>query len=132
MTLQDSVQFLQSQTTWENEFLEEPLDPQPLAESIWEYTMPENLKPPHLPSFDGKIDPQEHIIVVNNQKAIIGASNSPKCKLMVGTFKNVALHWNLNFTRTSVLRYSDLAKKMVQHFSTNKHRKVSTTSLFNV
>lgn len=28
--------------------------------------------------------------------------------------------------------YEDLTKKMIQHFLTSKHRKVSTTSLFNV
>lgn len=64
--------------------------------------------------------------------AIVGASVSLKCKIMDGTFKEGALRRYMSLPRFSIINYQDLTKKIVQHFSTSKHRKVSTTSLFNV
>lgn len=63
--------------------------------------------------------------------AIVGASESLKCKLMAGTFKVIVLCWYMIFPKASILGYPDLTHKMVQHFLAIKHRKVSTTSLFN-
>lgn len=108
------------------------MDSQPLAELIWNDQVPENFKPLPLASFDGKSDPQEHIITINKQMAIMGASYSLKCKLMVGTFKGGALRWYMSLPRYLIASYEDLIKKMIQHFSGRKHIKVSTTSLFNV
>lgn len=64
--------------------------------------------------------------------AIVGASDSFKCKIMVGTFKEGALRWYMSLPQFLVVSYQDLTKKMVQHFSASEHRKVSTTSLLNV
>lgn len=129
--LHDSVQPLQTQTSWEDEFAEKPLDLQPLAEVVWEVSVPENFKPLPFPSFDCKSVTQEHIIAINNQTTIVGTSDSIKCKRMVRTFKDVVLRWYMSLPRAYVLGYSGLARKMVQYFSANKHRKVSSNSLFN-
>lgn len=130
-SLQESVHTLQqSQNTKEEE--EELFDPQSLPEIIGGNQVPENFKPLALSSFDGKSGPQEHIISINTQMAIVGASDSLKCKFMVGTFKDVALRGYMSLPRLLIIGYQGLAKKMVQHFSANKRRKVTTTSLFNV
>ena len=63
---------------------------------------------------------------------IVGASDSLKYKLIVGTFKDVALRWYMSLPRLSVISNQDLTKKMVQHVFASKHRKVTTTSLFNI
>lgn len=63
---------------------------------------------------------------------IVGASDSLKCKLMAGTFKDVTLRWYMSLPRISITDYQYLTRKMIQLFSANKHRKVTTTSLFNV
>lgn len=73
--------------------------------------MPKNFKILPLTSFDGKSDPQEHIIFVNNQMAIIGASGSLKYKLMAETFNDVALRWYTSIPRDPILGYLDLACK---------------------
>lgn len=91
-SLQESVHTLQqSQSTKEVEDDEELLYPQPLSEMIWDDQVVENFKPPPLPSFDGQSNPQEHIISLNNLMSIVGAFDSLECKLMAGTFKDVAL-----------------------------------------
>lgn len=55
-----------------------------------------------------------------------------KCKRMEGTFKDMELHWYRSLPRLSIIGYLDLTMKMVQYFSSNKHRKLTTTNLFNV
>ncbi|MCI36607.1 hypothetical protein A2U01_0057830, partial [Trifolium medium] len=70
---------------------EEIIESQPLSHTLWDTQVPEGFKIPHLPTFDGKTDPLEHLMVVGIQIAIIGASEHLKCKLLSGTFKDVAL-----------------------------------------
>ena len=108
------------------------MEPQPLSHEMWDDQVPENFKAPSLVSYDGKTDPQEHIIVVNNQMAIVAPSDSLKCKLIAGTFKDVALRWYMSLPRLSITSYRDLTKKLIQHFSASKRRRVSTTTLFGV
>ena len=130
--LQDSLNILQLQSIEDGEQEMDILEPQPLSQVIWDNQVLENFKLLSLTSFDGKTDPLEHIISINNQMAIIGPSDSLKCKLVVGTFKDMALRWYMSLPRLVVVIYQELTKKLVQHFSTNKHQKVSTTTLFNV
>lgn len=99
---------------------------------IWDDHVPENFKPPSLVSFYGKTNSQEHIISINNQITIFGTSHYLNCKLMERTFKGVTLRWYMSLLRFSITCYQDLTRKMVQHFSTSKHMKVFTTSMFNV
>ncbi|KAK2450506.1 hypothetical protein QL285_009619 [Trifolium repens] len=55
---------------------------QPLAQILWDARVPENFKTPHLPAFDGKTDPSEHLMAVGTQTAIIGDADHLKCKLL--------------------------------------------------
>lgn len=126
--LQDSVQVLQTQSLQDGDTKEEPLDPQPLSEVIWDDQVPENFKPSSLVSFNGKTDPQQHIIAINNQMVIIGAFDSLKCKLMVRNFLEGDLRWYMSLPQFSIISYQDLTKKMVQHFLTSKPRRMSTSS----
>ncbi|KAK2449364.1 hypothetical protein QL285_008566 [Trifolium repens] len=66
-------------------------DSQPLTQALWDARVPENFKTPHLPTFDGKTDPSEHLMAVGTQTAIIGAADHLKCKLLSGTLKEAAL-----------------------------------------
>lgn len=76
-SLQESVHTLQQmQSTRGEEEEEELLDFKPILEEIGDDQVPENFKPPLFPSFDGKNDPQEHIISIKNQMTIIGTSLS--------------------------------------------------------
>ncbi|MCI43948.1 hypothetical protein A2U01_0065187, partial [Trifolium medium] len=43
---------------------DEIVDSQPLAQSLWDVRVPENFKTSHLPTFDGKSDPSEHLMAV--------------------------------------------------------------------
>ncbi|MCH83750.1 hypothetical protein A2U01_0004576, partial [Trifolium medium] len=64
---------------------------QPLNQTLWDARVPDNFKAPHLPTFEGKSDPSEHLMAVGTQTAIIGAAEHLKCKILSGTFKDAAL-----------------------------------------
>jgi hypothetical protein len=37
---------------------------QPLSQTLWDAKVPENFKTPHLPTFDEKSDPSEHLMAM--------------------------------------------------------------------
>jgi hypothetical protein len=103
---------------------------QPLSQMLWDANVSDNFKTPHLPYFDGKSDPSEHLMVVGTQTAIIGTTDHLKCKLLSGTLKEAALRWYMNLPKHSIESWVDLQRKFIQQFSGSKHIKVTTTSLF--
>ena len=74
----------------------------------------------------------EHITSFNTRMAVLMVPNSLKCKLLAGTLIDATLHWYMNQPRFSIVSYQDMTKKLIHQFSSSRHRKVSTTSLFNV
>ena len=90
---------------------------QPLAQTLWDARVPENFKTPHLPTFDGKTDPSEHLMTVGTQTAIIGAADHLKCKLFSGTLKEAALRWYMNLPMNSIESWTDFQRKFIQQFS---------------
>lgn len=64
--LQDNVQVLKTQSLKKGDTKEIPLDSQTLSEAIWDDQVPKNFNPSSLVSLNGKTDPQEHIITINN------------------------------------------------------------------
>jgi hypothetical protein len=60
------------------------------------------------------------------------APDSFKCKLLADTLNDAALRWYMNQPRFSMVSYQDMTKKLIHQFSASRHRKVSTTSMFNV
>jgi hypothetical protein len=107
-------------------------DSQPLAQDLWDARVPENFRTPHLPDFDGKTDPTEHLMVVGTKTAIIGAADHLKCKLLSGTLKEAALRWYMNLPKNSIESWTDFQQKFTQQFGGSKHIKVTATSLFSL
>ncbi|GAU44770.1 hypothetical protein TSUD_138820 [Trifolium subterraneum] len=104
----------------------------PLRQSLWDSKVPDNFKSPHLPTFDGKTDPVEHLMAVGTQTAIIGAPEHLRCKLLLGTLKDAALRWYMNLPNNSIESYADFHKKFIYRFSGTKHVKVTATSLLTI
>jgi hypothetical protein len=75
---------------------------QPLAQNLWDARVPDNFRTPHLPDFDGKTDPTEHLMAVGTKTAIIGATDHLKCKLLSGTLKDATLRWYMNLPKNSI------------------------------
>lgn len=66
------------------------LDHQLLSYEIWDAPVIENFKPPTMVKFDGKSNPEEHIVAINTKMVTICTSNSLKCKLLSDTSKEEA------------------------------------------
>lgn len=132
VTLQDNVHHLQLQCQADPPPEDEPLEAQPVSQEILEDAVPEKFQAPSFATYDEKTDPHEHIITINNQMAVLGPTESLKCKFMGRTIKDVALRWYMSLPWKSITSYQDLIKKLVQHFSVIRHRKVSTTTLFTL
>jgi hypothetical protein len=62
---------------------EELTDSQPLSQALWDAKVPDNFRTPHLPTFDGKYDPTEHLMAVGTQTSINYMRDLPKffCQL---------------------------------------------------
>ncbi|CAJ2667557.1 unnamed protein product, partial [Trifolium pratense] len=86
----------------EEEEGESIMDVQPLAQHLWDTQVMEAIKVPHLPTFDGKTDPREHLMAIGTQTAIINAPEHLKCKLLAGTFKDFAGSKHVKVTSTSL------------------------------
>ncbi|GAU27754.1 hypothetical protein TSUD_215650 [Trifolium subterraneum] len=107
-------------------------DSQPLAQALWDAQVPANFKIPQLPTFEGKTDPLEHLMVVGTQTVIIGAEEHLKCKLLSSTLKDAALRWYMNLPKNSIASYTDFHKKFIHQFAGSKHVRVTATSLFGI
>ncbi|GAU33948.1 hypothetical protein TSUD_148680 [Trifolium subterraneum] len=107
-------------------------DSQPLAQALWDAQVPVNFKIPQLPTFEGKIDPLEHLMAVGTQTSIIGAEEHLKCKLLSSTLKDAALRWYMNLPKNSIASYTDFHKKFIHQFAGSKHVQVTATSLFGI
>ncbi|KAK2425774.1 hypothetical protein QL285_024518 [Trifolium repens] len=99
---------------------------QPLAQQLWDAQVPPNFKIPQLPSFDGKTDPLEHLMVVGTQTAILGAEE------LSSTFKDAALRWYMNLPKNSITGYQDFHRKLIHQFSGSKHIQVTATNMFSL
>lgn len=128
--LQASVETIQQQQNQEKASshhgkLDEP-EPQPVSAEIWNAPVLEGFKSPSLSSYDGKSDPVEHVTSFNTRMVVLMAM------LMAGTLFDVALCWYMNQPRFSIINYPNMTKKLIHQLSASRHRKISTTSLFNV
>lgn len=63
---------------------------------------------------------------------VIRMFDSLKCKLLFGTSRDATLRWYMGIPRASLVNYMDMVKKLVHQFSTNRHKKTSTTNIFNI
>lgn len=75
--------------------------------------VPEGVKPPFLPKFDGRIDQCEHFTSINTQMTISGVSEFLKWKLMFGTFKDANLVMVHGYARAFISNYQELVKNLV-------------------
>lgn len=92
----------------------------------------EELKPPSLVKFDGCIEPYEYIASINTSMTIIKAPATLKWKFLFGTSRDASLWWYMGLPQASIVNYEELVKKLVDQFAARRHRKMSTTSLFNI
>ncbi|GKV02675.1 hypothetical protein SLEP1_g15073 [Rubroshorea leprosula] len=108
------------------------LDSAPLNMSITVEPYQEGFKIPHLETYDGSGDPDEHLHTYQPIMRIQNANDATMCKVFPTTLKSTARRWYHKLPRHSIDSYSQLAKLFSNKFASQREIKRTTTELMQV
>ncbi|GKV11500.1 hypothetical protein SLEP1_g22757 [Rubroshorea leprosula] len=108
------------------------LDSAPLNLSITVEPYQEGFKIPHLETYDGSGDPNEHLHTYQAIMRIQNANDAMMCKVFPATLKSTARRWYHKLPRHSIESYSQLAKLFSNKFASQREIKRTATELMQV
>ncbi|GKV39926.1 hypothetical protein SLEP1_g47620 [Rubroshorea leprosula] len=108
------------------------LDSAPLNLSITAEPYQEGFKIPHLETYDGSGDPDEHLHTYQAIMRIQNANDAMMCKVFPATLKSTARRWYHKLPRHSIDSYSQLAKLFSNKFASQRENKRTATKLMQV
>ncbi|GKV37338.1 hypothetical protein SLEP1_g45378 [Rubroshorea leprosula] len=108
------------------------LDSAPLNLSITAEPYQEEFKIPHLETYDGSGDPNEHLHTYQAIMRIQNANDAMMCKVFPATLKSTARRWYHKLPRHSIDSYSQLAKLFSNKFASQREIKRTATELMSV
>ncbi|GKV52424.1 hypothetical protein SLEP1_g59006, partial [Rubroshorea leprosula] len=108
------------------------LDSAPLNLSITAEPYQEGFKIPHLETYDGSGDPDEHLHTYQAIMRIQNANDAMMCKVFPATLKSTARRWYHKLPRHSIESFSQLAKLFSNKFASQREIKRTATELMQV
>ncbi|GKV40125.1 hypothetical protein SLEP1_g47794 [Rubroshorea leprosula] len=108
------------------------LDSAPLNLSITAEPYQEGFKIPHLETYDGTKDPDEHLHTYQAIMRIQNANDAMMCKVFPATLKSIARRWYHKLPRHSIDSFSQLAKSFSNKFASQREIKRTATELMQV
>ncbi|GKV37609.1 hypothetical protein SLEP1_g45619 [Rubroshorea leprosula] len=108
------------------------LDSAPLNLSITAEPYQEGFKIPHLETYDGTGDPDEHLHTYQAIMRIQNANDAMMCKVFPATLKSTARRWYHKLPRHSINSFSQLAKLFSNKFASQRDIKRTATELMQV
>ncbi|GKV38404.1 hypothetical protein SLEP1_g46318 [Rubroshorea leprosula] len=108
------------------------LDSAPLNLSITAKPYQEGFKIPHLETYDGTKDPDEHLHTYQAIMRIQNANDAMMCKVFPATLKSTARRWYHKLPRHSIDSFSQLAKLFSNKFASQREIKRTATELMQV
>ncbi|GKV29043.1 hypothetical protein SLEP1_g38016 [Rubroshorea leprosula] len=108
------------------------LDSAPLNLSITAEPYQEGFKIPHLETYDGSGNPDEHLHTYQAIMRIQNANDAMMCKVFPATLKSIARRWYHKLPRHSIDSYSKLAKLFSNKFASQREIKRMATELMSV
>ncbi|GKV26836.1 hypothetical protein SLEP1_g36061 [Rubroshorea leprosula] len=108
------------------------LDSAPLNLSITVELYQEGFKIPHLETYDGSGDPDEHLHTYQAIMRIQNATNAMMCKVFPAMLKSTARRWYHKLPRHSIASYSKLATLFSNKFASQREIKHIATELLQV
>ncbi|GKV49002.1 hypothetical protein SLEP1_g55776 [Rubroshorea leprosula] len=108
------------------------LDSAPLNLSITAEPYQEGFKIPHLETYDGSGDPDEHLHTYQAIMRIQNANDAMMCKVFPATLKSTVRRWYHKVPRHSIDSYSQLAKLFSNKFASQREIKRTATELMQV
>ena len=104
-----------------------PFVPEVLAE-----VLPLGVRLPHLESYDGSIDPEEHVYYFVNMMQLHNFSDAILCKTFSTTLKGVARTWFNQLPGGTITSFQQLADAFRSHFMASRPAERDTSYLFTV
>ncbi|XP_057418392.1 uncharacterized protein LOC130712582 [Lotus japonicus] len=92
----------------------------------------ENMKSLVLESYNGDINPKDHLLYFNTKMVISAASDAVKCRMFPSTFKSTGMAWFTTLPPRSISNFMDFSSKFLVQFSTNQIQNVTINDLFNI
>src|SRR6516162_2503110 len=92
----------------------------PFVETIQKEVLPLNVWQPHLESFEGLTNPDDHLACFMNTLQLHNFSDAIICKLFSATLKGVARSWFSQLPCRSIGSFADLSTAFKCHFMTNR------------
>ncbi|GKV49755.1 hypothetical protein SLEP1_g56488 [Rubroshorea leprosula] len=108
------------------------LDSAPLNLSITVEPYQEGFKIPHLETYDGTGDPDEHLHTYQAIMRIQNANDAMMCKVFPATLKSTTRRWYHKLPRHSIDSFSQLAKLFSNKFASQREIKRTATELMQV
>ncbi|GKV49513.1 hypothetical protein SLEP1_g56262 [Rubroshorea leprosula] len=108
------------------------LDSAPLNLSITAEPYQEGFKIPHLETYDGMGDPDEHLHTYQAIMRIQNANDAMMCKVFPATLKSTARRWYHKLPRHSIDSFSQLTKLFSNKFASQREIKRTATELMQV
>ncbi|GKU99761.1 hypothetical protein SLEP1_g12559 [Rubroshorea leprosula] len=108
------------------------LDSAPLNLSITAEPYQEGFKIPHLETYDGSGDPDEHLHTYQAIMRIQNANDAMMCKVFPATLKSKARRWYHKLLRHSIDSYYQLTKLFSNKFASQREIKRTVTELMQV
>ncbi|GKV09734.1 hypothetical protein SLEP1_g21190 [Rubroshorea leprosula] len=108
------------------------LDSAPLNLSITVEPYQEGFKIPHLETYDGSGDPDEHLHTYQAIMRIQNANDAMMCKVFPAALKTTARRWYHKLPRHSIDSYSQLTKLFSNKFASQREIKRTATELMQV
>ncbi|GKV12075.1 hypothetical protein SLEP1_g23275 [Rubroshorea leprosula] len=108
------------------------LDNAPLNLSITAEPYQEGFKIPHLETYDGLGNPDEHLHTYQAIMRIQNANDAMMCKVFLATLKSTARTWYHKLPRHFIDSYSQLAKLFSSKFASQREIKRTATELRQV
>ncbi|GKU99596.1 hypothetical protein SLEP1_g12420 [Rubroshorea leprosula] len=105
------------------------LDNAPLNLSIKAKPYQEGFKIPHLETYDGFGDLDEHLHTYQAIMRIQNATDAMMCKVFLATLKSTARRWYHKLLRHSISSYSELATLFSNKFASQREIKCTATKL---
>ena len=95
--------------------------------------LPSRFKPlTDIESYDGSINPQEHMDTFKFRMALVKASDPIRCRAFPITLKKAALKWFNSLPPRSINKFSDLQSQFLAHFKTRRFELKLVTSLLGL
>ncbi|XP_057432246.1 uncharacterized protein LOC130725001 [Lotus japonicus] len=89
----------------------------PFSAAVREVTIPDGMTSLVLKTYDGRTNPQDHLLRFNVKMAICAVSNAVKCRILPSTFRGVAMTWFMALPQGSIKKFRDFASKFLGQFS---------------